>query len=71
MVTNTPRDRLIHISEVSSLTSLPRSSIYELARVTRAGVKPFPRPIKLSARRSRWRESDVLGWLAHREAASA
>jgi predicted DNA-binding transcriptional regulator AlpA len=62
-------DRLISIAEVSDLTHLPRSSIYELVRAPRVG-RPFPAPIKLGPRRSRWRESAVLAWVNEREAAS-
>lgn len=66
----TLNDRLIPIYEVSAMTGIPQSSIYELVRATHAGAGTFPRPIKLGPRRSRWRESAVLAWLADQEAAS-
>jgi predicted DNA-binding transcriptional regulator AlpA len=63
-------DRMIPISEVAGITGIPHSSIYELVRATRNGKGTFPRPVKLGGRRSRWRESAVLAWLADQEATS-
>lgn len=71
MTTNPLHDRLIPIYEVSALTGIPQTSIYELVRAASAGNGAFPRPIKLGPRRSRWRESAVLAWLAEQETASS
>lgn len=63
-------DRMIPIGEVAGITGIPQSSIHELVRASRNGKSAFPRPIKLGPRRSRWRESAILAWLADQEATS-
>lgn len=52
------RDRLIRLPEVLYLTSLGKTSIYELMN---RGL--FPKRIKFNARSSLWRESEVLAWI--------
>jgi prophage regulatory protein len=54
-------ERLIRLPEVEAKTGLKRASIYAAAQKGN-----FPRPIKISARASAWRESEVAGWIASR-----
>lgn len=58
-------ERLIRLPEVEAKTGLKRASIYAAAQKGH-----FPRPIKISARASAWRESEVMGWIAARLRAS-
>lgn len=51
-------DRLITDKEVAHLLGASRSWPWKLARAGR-----FPQPIKLSARCTRWRLSDVQAWM--------
>lgn len=51
-------DRLIADREVAHLIGASRSWPWKLARDGR-----FPKPIKLSARCTRWRLSDVRAWM--------
>ena len=50
--------KLIRIGEVSSITTLAKSTIW--AKVANGG---FPKPIKLGANVSVWRESDIAAWI--------
>lgn len=54
-------ERLIRLPQVESLTGLKRAHIYGLARRGR-----FPKPLKVGARASAWRESLVKQWVAER-----
>jgi prophage regulatory protein len=54
-------ERLIRLPEVEKLTGLRRAHIYGLAR---RGL--FPRPVKIGARASAWRESLVRDWINER-----
>ena len=54
-------ERLLRRSEVESRTGFSRTSIY---RLMRAGQ--FPEPLKVGPRAVRWRESEILKWLAER-----
>ena len=54
-------ERLIRLPQVENLTGLKRAHIYGLARRGR-----FPRPLKVGARASAWRESLVLAWIQDR-----
>ncbi|MGX5659385.1 helix-turn-helix transcriptional regulator [Castellaniella ginsengisoli] len=56
----TADDRLIADREVAHLIGASRSWPWKLARDGR-----FPKPIKLSARCTRWRLSDVRAWMAN------
>lgn len=56
-----PRDRLIRMSEVETLTGLGKTSIYELMRAGK-----FPKSIRLHARMVAWSESSVLSWIQAR-----
>lgn len=53
--------RLLKLPEVSHLTGMPKSSVYW--RVARG---EFPRPIKIGARASAWRSTDVDEWIKAR-----
>jgi prophage regulatory protein len=52
-------DRLIPITEVSSLVGLKSSAIY-----ARVATGAMPGPVRLSQRCSRWRLSQVKAWIA-------
>ena len=54
-------ERLIRLPQVESLTGLKRAHIYGLARRGQ-----FPKPLKVGARASAWRESLVRQWVADR-----
>lgn len=56
-----PRDRLIRMSEVETLTGLGKTSIYELMKAGK-----FPRSIRLHARLVAWPETAVLSWVQSR-----
>jgi prophage regulatory protein len=47
--------------EVERVTGLPTSTLYDLMSSGR-----FPRPVKLSANRVGWIESEVIGWQQQR-----
>ncbi|WP_375285414.1 helix-turn-helix transcriptional regulator [Marinicauda pacifica] len=59
-------DGLLPIHEVARLTSLSRSTIYELR-----SQKDFPEPVKLSPRRVAWRPADIQNWLENKAATAA
>jgi prophage regulatory protein len=50
--------KLIRIEEVSNITTLAKSTIW--AKVANGA---FPKPIKLGANVSVWRESDIVDWI--------
>jgi prophage regulatory protein len=54
-------ERLIRLPQVENLTGLKRAHIYGLARRGQ-----FPKPLKVGARASAWRESSVLLWIQER-----
>ena len=61
-MTNTPApniDRLLSLPEVERLVGLRSSALY--ARIERG---TFPAPLRVSSRCSRWRETEILGWIA-------
>lgn len=51
-------NKLIRIREVSNITTLAKSTIW--AKVANGD---FPKPIKLGANISAWRESDITDWI--------
>lgn len=53
-------DRWLALDAVMDVTSLARSTVYDLIRQGN-----FPRPVKIGSA-SRWSESDVVGWMARR-----
>jgi prophage regulatory protein len=63
---NTASPRIISIKDVQHLTSLCKSSIYELMR-----LGEFPRSIDLGARRVGWLLSEVEGWIRGRVSAAS
>jgi prophage regulatory protein len=52
--------RLLRLSEVSTMIGLGRSSIYRYVSEGR-----FPSPINVGYRSVRWKLADVLAWRAH------
>jgi len=56
-----PRDRLVRLPEVESLTGCKKSTIYLLIQQGK-----FPQPVRLSARLSAWPETAVLQWVQDR-----
>jgi prophage regulatory protein len=54
-------ERLIRLPEVERTTGLRRAHIYGLAR---KGL--FPRPLKIGARASAWRATEVTDWVNDR-----
>jgi len=58
-------ESLLRLPEVERRTGLRRAHLYKLAR---AGH--FPRPLKIGARASAWRASEVSDWIASRIAAA-
>ncbi|MBF0414144.1 MAG: AlpA family transcriptional regulator [Magnetococcales bacterium] len=55
-------DKILRRPEVSSITGLGRSSLYDYIRKGN-----FPPPVKLGPRNVGWRSSDVTNWLATRQ----
>ena len=55
--------RLIKLPEVIRLTGYSRDSVYRLGKEGK-----FPRRVELSDRASRWREDEILAWIAERTA---
>ena len=53
---------LLRLPEVIELLSISKPTIY---RMIQAGQ--FPRPLRLGARASRWREDEIAQWIATRE----
>jgi prophage regulatory protein len=51
-------DRFIRCNQVEELTGLSRSTIYR-----KIANDEFPKPIKTSARASRWRLSEIKEWM--------
>ncbi|WP_436130558.1 helix-turn-helix transcriptional regulator [Acidovorax sp. LjRoot38] len=60
-----PRDRLLRIGEVESVTSCKKSTIYQMMREGR-----FPKSLRLSSRFVVWPETAVLQWVQDRIADS-
>ena len=61
-----PRDRLVRMPEVETLTGCKKSTIYLLIQQGK-----FPQPVRLSARLSAWPETAVLQWVQDRIAAAS
>lgn len=60
-----PRDRLLRISEVETVTSCKKSHIYQMMSEGK-----FPKSLRLSARFVAWPETAVLQWVQDRIADS-
>ena len=58
--------RLLKRQQVEEITTLSRSSIYDMIK---RGV--FPKPIKIGERAVAWREADIIAWLDARMAAAS
>ena len=58
-------EKYYRLPELQELVPLSRSVIYDM--IARG---KFPRPVKLTARVSAWKSSEVAAWLAEREAAA-
>lgn len=54
-------ERLIRLPQVEAMTGLKRASIYAAAQ-----KGSFPKPLKITARASAWRESEVVRWIGDR-----
>jgi prophage regulatory protein len=54
-------ESLLRLPEVERRTGLRRAHLYKLARAGK-----FPRPLKIGARASAWRETQVAAWIAAR-----
>jgi prophage regulatory protein len=59
-------ETLLRLPQVEARTGLRRAHLYKLAR---AGS--FPKPLKIGARASAWRASEVTAWIASRIAAAS
>jgi len=57
-MTETP-ERLLRLADVKARVGLGKSKIYELI-----AEGCFPKPYKLTATASRWRENEIEAWLA-------
>jgi prophage regulatory protein len=55
-------ERWLTLNEVLSVTSLSRTTIYDMIREA-----DFPRQVKVGSA-SRWVESDVVDWMARKHA---
>lgn len=53
---------LLKLPDVIALTTLSRSTIYQMM-----SDKEFPRPIKLGKRAVAWRKTDITAWLESRK----
>lgn len=56
-----PRDRLVRLPEVETLTGCKKSTIYLMI-----GQGKFPKPLRLSTRMAVWPETAVLQWVQDR-----
>ena len=61
----TPADRLLRLPEVLAIVRVSHSTFYAMI-----GRSEFPRGVRVGRRCVRWRESDVLAWVATRQTAS-
>jgi prophage regulatory protein len=61
----TAAPRFLRLEDVKKLTSLSKSEIYR-----RLMDDDFPKPIKLSANRSAWIETEVVEWMNEQIAAN-
>ena len=59
--TTRPLCRLLRRTEITALTGLARTTIYDMVR-----RGDFPPPLRLSRNYAAWREDDVQDWLNSR-----
>ena len=57
---------LLRLPAVTRLTTLSRSHVY-----AKIAAGEFPRPLKLGARASAWRCSDIFDWIEQRASGTA
>ncbi|WP_082370057.1 AlpA family transcriptional regulator [Novosphingobium sp. ST904] len=53
-----PNNRLIRLNDVLHITGLSRSTLYR-----KIDEGTFPKQIRIAARCTAWRESDVVAWV--------
>ncbi|WP_159832320.1 AlpA family transcriptional regulator [Novosphingobium sp. TCA1] len=53
-------DRLIRLNDVLHITGLSRSTLYR-----KIDEGSFPKQIRIAARCTAWRESDVIAWVGN------
>ena len=58
----TPPDRLLRLREVLAIIGVSRSTMYVMMR-----RHLFPQSVQAHERCARWRESEVLAWVATRQ----
>ena len=51
-------DKLLRLADVEKRVALKRTAIYRWI-----ALGDFPKPVRMGPRSSRWRESDVQGWI--------
>jgi len=66
MTTDTMPSRLLRLRDVEALSGLKRSAIYSLARAGK-----FPKPRKLTAVATAWREDEIRQWIESRPLADS
>lgn len=60
------RDQLLRVHQVVARTTLSRAALYAEIAAGR-----FPRPVRLSANRVAWPESQIAAWIAAKVEASS
>lgn len=61
MQETTINDRFLRIDEVTQLTGLARTTIYDKTR-----ANTFPQPVDLDGNKKAWLESEVRNWMQER-----
>ncbi|MBN6075907.1 AlpA family transcriptional regulator [Aggregatibacter actinomycetemcomitans] len=61
MPETTINDRFLRIDEVTQLTGLARTTIYDKTR-----ANTFPRPVDLGGNKKAWLASEVKNWMQER-----
>ena len=61
MQETTINDRFLRIDEVTQLTGLARTTIYDKTR-----ANTFPQPVDLGGNKKAWLESEVRNWMLER-----
>lgn len=58
--------RTLRIKQVSEVTGVPASTIYEWLREDRHADINFPRPVRLAARTVAWYSDEIQDWINSR-----